>query len=430
MNSVIINAVKAKDNVLEVSFSCTGRMRKFFKYRKFVAEYNVCIEKTPRSILLVPFLATACPIVWADDAEIFVNECDETFLQSLEVIKKSLQRFYPGMNFRGNIRVNKSVRSTDHAFARSMSLFSGGIDSYATLIRHQAENPILFTVYGKGFAPYSIVKIAMDVSKKNGLELRTVRNNPYSILDIPMLAIYRNKIGGDWYQRVMHGLALLGLCAPITYVDRIGTIYIAASATKEFKQPWGSCPEIDNHVRWSGTNVIHDGFDLSRQQKLFLIADYIRKKNCQIYVHSCNFPNLPKNCGICEKCSRTIVGFELAGIDPTRVGFLIGDDLASSIKENLVEGNWDFGLPEQWLWTDIKYYAKRTLDLPNPEMEKLVEWLSNLNIASIKSRTSKKSSKLKSILWEMGIPLIKYLPYPLYTKFRIFYNRFEKHLHI
>ena len=430
MNNLILGSVKANNNTIETTFSCNGRMRKFFKNRKFVAEYNISIEGTPPSILTIPFLAVACPVAWANNADIYVDECDETFLYSLKLIKKTLREFYPQMNFGGRIQVKNVVKVPNRNLSRKMVLYSGGVDSLATLMRHQSENPLLFTVMGKNFAPPFIADIAKDVSNKCGLELRTVNNNPYGILDLPMLAIFRKQTKGDWYRQVMHGLALLGLSAPVTYVDKIGTVYIAASLTNEMLEPYGSHPEIDNNVKWTGTHVIHDGHELSRQQKIFLIANQMKKTLQSHQLRVCNFPNLNGNCGRCEKCVRTIIGLEVAGMDPNLCGLPLQKDLGLYAKESLLKGNWDLDPHICWVWSDIQSSIIPNMQLPNPELRSFIEWLPTVDFKTIKSSTTRKSSKLKASFWEKGKPLMLYSPYFCHVMFRKFYNRFERYLHI
>jgi len=430
INRLFLESVKANNNIIEVDFSCTGRMKKFFVENKFIAEYNVSVEAAPRSIQVIPFLATACPIVWADNAELIIEECDETFLKSLEVIKIVLQKFYPRMNFGGRISAKKIIKTPISDFTRCMSLFSGGIDSLATLIRHHTENPILFTIFGQGFTPDSVIEISKNIAETFGLELRTVRNNPYSILDLPMLSTYRQKIGGDWYRRVMHGLALIGLCAPVSYVEKAGTIFIASSATKDFKRFLGSHPEIDNNVRWAGTRSFHDAYDLTRQQKMFLIADFLKDKNWHFRIRTCNYPNLPNNCSRCEKCSRTIVGLQLAGINPNQYGYYVQKDTAALIKENLLRGNWNFDEAEKWEWEDIQHYAGRRVNSQNSEMRAFLNWLLSFDIKASKSRTISKKSRFKSALWHIGIPFLRLWPYAVHLMFRKLYKRFRQQMHI
>ena len=430
MDSLVLDSVRANNKIITIDFSCTGRIKKFFTENHFIAEYNVSVESVPRSIQIIPFLATACPIVWADNAELIIEECDETFLKSLEVIKTVLNKFYPRVNFAGRISAKKIVKTPTSDFTRSMSLYSGGIDSLATLIRHHIENPILFTIFGQGFAPDSVVKISKNIAETFGLELRTVKNNPYSILDLPMLSTYRQKIGGDWYQRVMHGLALVGLCAPVAYVEKVGTVFIASSATKTFKRFLGSHPEIDNNVKWAGTRAFHDAYDLSRQQKMFLIADFLKDKTWQFQIRTCNYPNLPNNCSGCEKCSRTIVGLQLAGINPNQYGYHVQKDTIALIKQNLLRGNWKFDEPEKWEWEDIQNYADHGINLQNSEISEFFKWLISLDIKAIKSRTSSEKSRFKSMLWQVGVPFLRSWPFAVHVMFRKFYKRFRRQMYI
>ena len=120
----------------------------------------------------------------------------------------------------------------------------------------------------------------------------------------------------DWWGSVSHGLTLLGLVAPLTALKKIKTVIIAATHTKDFKEPWGSHPLIDNNIRWADVRVIHDGYELSRQKKIRYYI--IRYPHYLPYLRVCYFSRNNYNCGYCEKCLRTIIALILEGINPTR----------------------------------------------------------------------------------------------------------------
>jgi hypothetical protein len=240
-----------------------------------------------------------------------------------------------------------------------------------------------------------------------------------------MLSSYRADINGDWWTRIMHGLALLGLCAPLTHTDKIGKLYIAASWYEEFQRPWGSHPEIDNKVRWTGTTVTHDGYELSRQEKIEIIAQYIMKNDPQLRIRSCLDPHKGENCSRCEKCSRTIIGLELAGINPNEHGFTVETDTFLSIKSNLLGGEWDFDDGEKYVWGDLRKHANHNRNLPHPQAALLVNWLLDVNSKDIKSRQRRRTI---SMLWKMLAPLLKYIPYELYRILRKTYKVFERPL--
>lgn len=377
---------------------------------KFFVEYNTSIEGVPEAILIIPFLALICPIAWANQADVFVETVDETFLRSLNHVQKTLQKFYPQMRFSGKVHVKKIVTPNVNVQKNTMMLYSGGIDALTTYVRHQAENPILASVHGANIdlndkeAWNRFVGNVQKSFDKSKVTLRTISSNFLTIIDLFLLREYHPKISGNWQNKVMHGLALLGLCAPLTYVDKVGKLYIASSFTDEVKMPYGSHPEIDNYVRWTGTKAIHDGYELSRQKKVEFLADYLNNKSPEHYIHTCLTSRNDKNCGQCEKCGRTILGLELAGINPSKHGFPVDKDTFVRIKRNLAEGRWKF---EDILsmWIELQEHALHYKDLPHPEARVIIDWLLNGDIKALKAPSAKASH---------FFPFFKYLPYPIY----------------
>jgi hypothetical protein len=431
MNTLTVRNIEASKNVLHIDFECKGQIRKFFSKNKFYVEYNTSIEGTPEAILVIPFLATVCPVAWAVGAEVHVQAVDKIFADSLENIKQVFQRFYPRMKFSGRICSKNFVEPHFDSHPRSMALFSGGVDAMATYIRHQTENPIIVSIHGADIdlvntEAWSVaIEYVTAFSRRTGAELIVIRSNFRSILDKLMLSSYSEDIGGDWWTRIMHGLALLGLCAPLTHTYKIGKLYIAASYNKEFRKPWGSLPEIDNKVRWSGSSVIHDGYELSRQEKIEIIAQYMRDNDHKLHIRSCLDPRKGENCNRCEKCSRTIVGLELSAIDPSEHGFNVETDTFLSMRRNLLGGKWSFGDDEMYMWTDLKKHANFNKSLPHPQATLFANWLLSVNLNNIKSKRKRRTTAL---LWKIIAPVLKFTPYELYRIPRNMYRVFERSL--
>lgn len=208
----------------------------------------------------------------------------------------------------------------------------------------------------------------------------------------------------------MHGLALLGLCAPITYIDKVGTLYIAASFSTEYSEPWGSHPDIDNNVRWTGTTVVHDGITLSRQEKMRVIDKYIKTQDPELYIRSCYKSDSGDNCSRCEKCSRTILGLEMAGIDPNEHGYDVNANTFASIREKLSSGIWKFEEDNQFYWENILHHAYLDRDPPHPEAKALINWLHRVEVETIKLKSQQiHSSLLKNIIFFYR-PYCRYIP--------------------
>lgn len=118
--------------------------------------------------------------------------------------------------------------------------------------------------------------------------------------------------GDSWWASVQHGLALLGMCAPLSAIHDVRHVFIASSVTKDptFNpgKPWGSHQLIDGNVAWADVKAVHDGANWSRQEKIrHEIKPYLENTGNYPAIIVCNEPFRGDvfNCGRCEKCSRT-----------------------------------------------------------------------------------------------------------------------------
>jgi hypothetical protein len=417
LNRLSITSVEAVNNRLTVKFSCSGALEKFFKKNVFFVEYDVSIEDVPESILVIPFLGTVCPIAWANNATVYVDTIDETYLCALPKVKRTLQRFYPKIRFSGEIRAKKVVKHDIQVHSKRMMLFSGGLDSVVTYIRHKNEKPILASIHGADVplenleAWSQLVESLKAFSEKTGSMLRIISSNFRSMLDEVMLdRFYERYVPVSWYYGVAHGLALLSLCALVTFEERVGTLYIASSQCKDNFSPSGSQPQIDNNVEWAGTKVVHDGYELTRQDKIEVLADYIKTTDHKVYVRSCWQLNRGDNCSRCEKCSRTIVGLVLEGIDPNDCGYIVDGSTFRWIKQNLMNGKWYIKWSSFYRWSTIQNRAKLKQDLQYLDAEELLVWLRNANLASIREKAKKKKP-----IRRLYLKFSEYLPESLYV---------------
>ena len=422
MNKLVIKSVKTQGSRLIINFKCKGQISKFFQTKQFYADYDIPINNVPEGVLAIPFLSTVLPIVWANNAEIYVNTLDEKFLESMSEYKKALQKLYPKLRLGGKLIVKHTSKSHPVIQSKNMMLFSGGVDAHVTFIRHLDEHLTLVSIHGGDIEPdnhiawkgaiFPIIKFA----RNNKCSLRTVRSNFKEMVDFLIIRVYDDCIDekSGWWGRIMHGLVFLGLCAPISYIEGIEKLYIASSYTSDFSGGWGSHPSLDNTVRWAATEVIHDGYELSRQEKLFVLEEYFKNCNDHFMLRSCWYSEIGGNCGHCEKCSRTILGLELAGLDPNKYGFKIKPDTFLNIKHNLLNGGWYFGDDQLFMWEDIKRHAYLKKNIIHPEARALIDWLQTMDITSF-HRASALSEKLyKHDLGKKLNPLFMREPDPIY----------------
>lgn len=428
MNSLTVKSVKATGNYLAIDFECKGRISKFFRTNRFYAEYNTSVEAVPEGILVVPFLGTVLPIVWANDAVIHVDAVDQVFLESMKAFKIALQKMYPKLSLDGELVARSSSTERLDFQSRSMMLFSGGIDSLATYIKHRNEHLTLVCIHGGDIsladneAWKNAVGPVAEFAGNHKSPLRTVHSNFREMPDFLILRVFDDCINEDngWYGRIMHGLSMLALCAPLAYVQKTGKLYIAASSTSEYSEAWGSHPLLDK-VRWTGTQVIHDGYDLSRQEKLLVISEYVRNCDGRIRLRPC-FDSATGNCGRCEKCGRTIIGLELAGIDPNKHGFEIKPDTFPHIKRQLQNGRWAFREDLTSMWEDIKRHAYLKNNVVHPEAKSLINWLETVDTSEFQTISNLAHPH------DFGrklIPFFSSMPSPIYRMSKRYYDFFR-----
>lgn len=415
-----IKAVKAVKSKLEVEFECKGRIKNFFITNKFYAEYNgYDIEQVPEHVLVVPFLASVCPVAWADGADVYLDVVDGVFLDSLEKLRVRLRELYPNMTFMGKVyadRVEKSVVEGSDALV----LFSGGVDSLATFVVHRDEKPRLVAVHGADMLTEDFAAWAektrgfTEFALANGVELICVRSNFYEMLERVMLRVYNRRLEGNWYTRVMHGAALLGLCAPLSYLVNAGRVYIAASNSRFFNEPLGSLPDLDNCIGWCNTQCVHDSFELSRQDKIEIIADFYRETGIKLPLKVC-LARKGYNCssGRCAKCSFTIVGLELAGLNPNEHGFRVNSKTFADIKENITCLD-TFSCYRRYVWRDLKNHVKVGRVSSDPEAKSFIDWLSTADVDKFGL-----TIRRQHLFWESFSPNLRFLPF----KFRVFLGK-------
>ena len=150
MDTIKIRDVKVEEYNITVRCSAEGEVSKAFCDSEFDFTYqsSISLADVPESIAVIPALGTLLPPAWLFDAEITVDECDAGFVSSVPDIKKGYVDMYPGVRFGGKLTVGKTVENDPADHYRALTLFSGGVDSHDTALRHAAEKPDLLILRG------------------------------------------------------------------------------------------------------------------------------------------------------------------------------------------------------------------------------------------------------------------------------------------
>ncbi|MEL7330765.1 MAG: hypothetical protein AAFN12_00885 [Cyanobacteria bacterium J06560_2] len=201
---------------------------------------------------------------------------------------------------------------------RAGFFFSGGVDSLSTLRGNRLRYPPSHPGHIKdGFLIYGIESYDADEA---GQQLETFDShiaalkNVAKSAEINLIPVYTNvksidkKLEKDWifWEYEFQGTVLAAVAH--TFFTRITEVFVASSCDIKSLGPLASHPMTDPNFSSCYLRIHHDNFALSRLDKVKLIADWpVALDNLKVC-----FSNQPDklNCGICEKCLRTMAGLE------------------------------------------------------------------------------------------------------------------------
>lgn len=181
--------------------------------------------------------------------------------------------------------------------------FTGGVDSWYSVLKHRDE--ITHLVYVHGFdvrledRPLRTRVSAMlhEVAQHLDKPLLEVETNLHAITD--------QYVGWEFY----HGPALASVALLLSPILR--KIYIPATHTYAALYSLGSHPLLDPLWSTEAVEIVHDGCESSRSQKVMRVASHeLALRTLRVCWLN---PGGAYNCGRCEKCLRTMIALRAAG---------------------------------------------------------------------------------------------------------------------
>jgi hypothetical protein len=441
MKEIIINSSKLVDRQLTSRISVQGSIRKYFSSLNLFVKYDADITAS-RSILNIPLLATVLPLAWLTGSDIYVDELDKTFKESMDKLQQEFMKMYPDPPFTTNINADVLVKNQMgkiDTLRRTGLLFSGGVDSIYSLITNINRKPRLIMIWGVEGQPYPqypeywrrVISTYSEFARKMGVRFHLVKTDALEVLDSKRIEhdFHESLLDGTFWARLQHSLVLLPLTAPLS-IDRFDRLLIAATndPTHPYsKHPWGSRPSTDEKIVWAGLQVKHDGY-IPRPEKITgPIGDFL--KNDELPLRVClkrRREHEELNCSQCEKCFRTIAPLVLAGLDPNKCGFQVDDSTFQSMKNMFENGKLDNESIEAY-WKPIKRIIPKKIDYNPFRSKDFFEWFSHFDLRSkeknvwiyrdIYNKLPYSLSKVLDILYKMiGINIHDHSPIRLAEK--------------
>lgn len=198
-----------------------------------------------------------------------------------------------------------SDKSASKNTGRVGSFFTGGVDSFYTFIKHRNEITDLIYIHGYDLQLDDLSR--RQAITEMGRQIAEEANIRFIEIETDSQRLFRTF--GEWGLK-SHGIAL-GVAGRLL-AGHLDKIYVPSSFAEEDLMPWGSHPDTDPLLSDETVEYVHDGCEASRVQKVQAIQgsklalDHLRV--CWERVEGAY------NCGVCEKCLRTMTSMYAMGV--------------------------------------------------------------------------------------------------------------------
>jgi hypothetical protein len=354
------------------------------------------MTNVPKSILTIPFVASIIPLMWLTNTVMWVEELDRTFYDSIFNIQNAYQRLYYPYPLKGNLVAAKLINNSFHPERDSLLLFSGGIDANTTYIRIKNTNPFLFNIQGwyenrnaQDFAADADIKDISSFAKKEKLDFTFAKSNFATLINNYVFdKNIKKKLGDSWWHGFQHSMAFISIAIPLAYLLKIEKIYIASSVPLGEYVKCASYVTTDSEFKFATIGgCIHDGSELTRQDKINLIVNHTNKTDSDYPIRVCSFND--HNCCACDKCFRSILGIIAAGGDIKKFGFFVETSLKDHFESIMIDKAQTFNIKgESSLhWPAIKKQMIANYDII--EDKEFVDWFLNYDFKKARKKALK-----------------------------------------
>ncbi|MBI3999901.1 MAG: hypothetical protein HY351_04725 [Candidatus Omnitrophica bacterium] len=234
----------------------------------------------------------------------FASPISQRLLNSVPAIQDIFHSWYPEFQ---KISVNACTRQVNGKRQQKGVgiFFSGGVDSFYTLLKHKDEITHLILVCGFDIKREDeklwdqVLNMARTVARETGKSLIQVETN---------LREFSDAYG--WWAHHYFGAGLASVALRLSNV--LKKIYIASAESYKNLQPSGSHPMLDPLWSTEDCEIVHDACEASRVDKVEMLS---HSDLAMRFLRVCwENQEGAYNCGACEKCLRTMVNLAINGV--------------------------------------------------------------------------------------------------------------------
>lgn len=235
----------------------------------------------------------------------------------------------------------------------SASFFSGGVDSFYTLLKRKKDkkDPVTHLLLVNGYDVDSrnealwvaTLKNIQKVAKAEKVNLIEIESNLRTLID-PIFPFFWDYSHGGC-------LAAAALCLR----KGIKQVYVPSSLPASEQIPWGTHLDTDKYWGTEKLRFTHDGGEATRVDKInWQIA---KSPTALKHLRVCYMNEVGTfNCGTCEKCLRTMINLYVAGVldqaetfphtlDPKKVAIMKVDQHNQELHKDNLRALKKYGAP-------------------------------------------------------------------------------------
>lgn len=391
MENLVLQKIEIEGTTVKYHFYATGYISTLFKEQIMFCNFGMDVSDVPKSILSIPFVGAFVALAWIIDANIWVPELDRTFYEAMKSVKNAFQEMHYDFTFKGRLVPSRLVDNVITKSDNSMLLFGGGIDAHCSFIRNKGHISHLINIQGwyestdsENKPANKEIKHCEQVAISNGIQSIFVKSNFASILKIDQIdRKYRDALHESWWHGFQHAMAFITIAIVPAFFVGISNLIIGSSNTVGDKVACASDITTDSEYRFAGFgSVVHDGFELSRQQKVEIIVQHQKRTQKPYPLEVCSFNN--QNCCKCEKCFRTIIEIIAEGGEISDFNFNIDEPLISYFTKILYShlGLWGMDFERKIYWNST--FARIHENWDNIKEKDFCNWLLNFDFDKAK----------------------------------------------
>ena len=296
-------------------------------------------EVTPR---LDAWLIWLLPHAFETGEDLVIDgPVDAELLRNVHELMEVWACWRPG---KSPVRVTaEAADSSEPRGTRKGLFFTAGVDSFFSLLHHDEMarlhpewkmRPVDDLIYVEGYDIPLRHRAALDrkrlallaVAAETGKTLVTLATN----FRDTGVSLRKNAWGP-----IVHGPA--AVASGLLLGRRWRELLVASSDSYEELVPWGSTAVTDPMLSTSATRIWHHGAGFHRLRK----NDFLSLFDVALHnLHVCWQGRSDRNCGICEKCFRTLLAFDLVGVRDRAISFPAGTFSLDRLRDVWTDKEW------------------------------------------------------------------------------------------